>query len=518
MSRTKKDPTEFLAAVTRVLGAGTVTVTRAMIQKVVDQEGLAWPHWLTSDVRHRGQRGQYNLKANMSLSPLPKTASGTRAYKSNPKVPVFRPQIPQTVSAPPLQQTVPAIANTAVPVLVDSSQLGSTETFEHQSLVPLIKKAYVPFGHYNTLRSIVSSGRFYTSFVTGLSGNGKTEMVEQICANLDREVIRVNITAETDEDDLLGGFRLQDGKTVWQNGPVVVAMERGALLLLDEVDLGSNKLMCLQPVLEGKPVYLKKINKVVKPNKGFNVIATANTKGQGSMDGKFVGTQVLNEAFLERFSITIEQEYPSNKVEEKILIGALGVAMDESALVMDDFHAGKAIEFISYLVAWASGVRKSYFDGAISEIISTRRLIHIINAFVIFDYNRRMAVELCLSRFDIDTKTQFMDLYTKIDPEVDGLVKPQAAPEGVSVPEVTAESDLASLPGQATDVLNRMAQAVAKNKAAQQASTAATAQAAAKKAVDWNQTLKDVSDNANSETLKDITQRLSDLITAKKSA
>jgi MoxR-like ATPase len=222
-------------------------------------------------------------------------------------------------------------------------------------------------------------------------------------------MVRVNITIETDEDDLIGGFRLVDGRTVWQNGPVVVAMERGAVLLLDEVDLGSNKLMCLQPVLEGKPIYLKKINKVITPMPGFNVIATANTKGKGSDDGRFIGTNVMNEAFLERFSITMEQEYPAQKVEQKILNNVLGANGIEDT------------GFTDKLVQWADVIRKSFYEGAVSEIISTRRLVHICEAFVIFGQKRDKAIELCLNRFDVDTKTGFMDLYKKLDETINPL-------------------------------------------------------------------------------------------------
>jgi midasin (ATPase involved in ribosome maturation) len=271
------------------------------------------------------------------------------------------------------------------------------------SFVPEKAEGYVPFGHFNDVRSIVKSQRFYPLYITGLSGNGKTMMVEQVCAAEKRECIRTNITIETDEDDLLGGFRLIDGKTVWQNGPVVVAMERGSILLLDEVDLGSNKLMCLQPVLEGKPIYLKKINKVITPAKGFNIIATANTKGKGSDDGRFIGTNVMNEAFLERFSVTLEQEYPVAKTEAKILNNVLVKAGLEDK------------QFVDKLVTWAEVIRKSFVEGAVSDIISTRRLVHICEAFAIFNGNREKAVELCLNRFDVDTKTSFLDLYKKVD-------------------------------------------------------------------------------------------------------
>ena len=269
-------------------------------------------------------------------------------------------------------------------------------------IVPKKDPVFVSFGNYPDVKSIIKSKMFYPVFITGLSGNGKTMGVTQACAENKRELIRVNITIETDEDDLLGGYRLKDGQTVWQNGPVIEAMERGAVLLLDEIDLASNKIMCLQPILEGSGVFVKKINRFVKPSHGFNVVATANTKGQGSDDGKFIGTNVLNEAFLERFPITFEQSYPKPAVEEKILINTLSKS------------GKKDQDFCKKLVTWADVIRKTYFDGGVDEIISTRRLVHIIQAYAIF--NKKMkAVEVCTNRFDDDTKNSFIELYTKVD-------------------------------------------------------------------------------------------------------
>ena len=269
-------------------------------------------------------------------------------------------------------------------------------------IIPKKDSVFVSFGNYPDLKSIVKSNMFYPVFITGLSGNGKTMGVTQACAEAKKELIRVNITIETDEDDLLGGYRLKDGQTVWQNGPVIEAMERGALLLLDEIDLASNKIMCLQPILEGSGIFVKKINRFVKPKNGFNVIATANTKGQGSDDGKFIGTNVLNEAFLERFPITFEQKYPTAKIEEKILVNTLAKS------------GKKDKDFCKKLVTWADVIRKTYFDGGVDEIISTRRLVHIIQAYAIF--NKKMkAVEVCTNRFDDDTKNSFIELYTKVD-------------------------------------------------------------------------------------------------------
>ena len=269
-------------------------------------------------------------------------------------------------------------------------------------IVPKKEVTFVSFGNQPDLKSIIKSGMFYPVFITGLSGNGKTLGVTQACAENRRELIRVNVTIETDEDDLIGGYRLREGQTVWQNGPVIEAMERGAILLLDEIDLASNKIMCLQPILEGSGIFVKKINKYIKPKTGFNVIATANTKGQGSEDGKYIGTNVLNEAFLERFPITFEQKYPSVKIEEKILIKNL------------EKSGKKNKDFCQKLVTWADVIRKTYFDGGVDEIISTRRLVHIIQAYTIFN-DKQKAIEVCTNRFDDDTKNSFVELYGKVD-------------------------------------------------------------------------------------------------------
>jgi midasin (ATPase involved in ribosome maturation) len=271
-----------------------------------------------------------------------------------------------------------------------------------QNLIPDKDDTFVKFGNFNDIKKIISSRLFYPTFITGLSGNGKTFGVEQSCAQLGRELIRVNITIETDEDDLIGGFRLVDGNTAWHNGPVIEALERGAILLLDEIDLASNKILCLQSILEGKGVFLKKIGRWVKPADGFNVIATANTKGKGSDDGRFIGTNVLNEAFLERFPVTFEQEYPSPKIEQKILEG---VALDVSVEDRD---------FCKRLVDWADIIRKTFYDGGIEEIISTRRLVHIIRAYSIFQ-DKAKAIQVCVNRFDDETKQAFLELYDKVD-------------------------------------------------------------------------------------------------------
>jgi hypothetical protein len=274
-----------------------------------------------------------------------------------------------------------------------------------ESFIPDKDSHFVRFGHCKDVESIVKSRIFYPTFVTGLSGNGKTFMIEQVCARLNREMFRVNVTIETDEDDLLGHYLLKDGETVWQDGPAIQAMKRGAILLLDEVDLASNKIMCLQPVLEGKGIFIKKINQWIRPVRGFNVFATANTKGKGSDDGRFIGTNILNEAFLERFAITMEQDYPSISVEKKILNAVLVSLGCENE------------EFVDKLTNWADIIRKTFYDGGVDEIIATRRLVHICNAYAIFG-DKMKSIQMCVNRFDEETKSAFLDLYSKVDADV----------------------------------------------------------------------------------------------------
>jgi len=298
------------------------------------------------------------------------------------------------------------VTTKAVEEIERSYNAPSVEPQVEQNLIPQKDDTFVKFGPFNDLKAILKAGVFYPTFITGLSGNGKTFSVEQACAQLNKELIRVNITIETDEDDLIGGFRLIDGNTVWHNGPVVEALERGATLLLDEIDLASNKILCLQSILEGNGVFLKKIGKFVKPAAGFNVVATANTKGKGSDDGRFIGTNVLNEAFLERFPVTFEQQYPSVAIEKKILLRvAASVGSHDE-------------DFCNRLVDWADIIRKTFYDGGIEEIISTRRLVHIIRAYSIFK-NKVKAIEVCVNRFDDETKQAFLELYDKVDADVD---------------------------------------------------------------------------------------------------
>ena len=350
---------------------GRTEITRSEINDLVKQGKLKNPSWLKSD-QYKVKRGVYSL-------------------------PIEGNDFSPNLTNVPLEEEQPKTDTVSQAAYVVSSLTGN--------IVPTKDPVFVPWGHFKDIKSIVTSKQFYPIFITGLSGNGKTMNVQQACAVSKRECIRVNITIETDEDDLLGGYRLQDGQTVWQNGPVIEAMERGAVLLLDEIDLASNKIMCLQPILEGNGVFIKKINKFVKPANGFNVIATANTKGQGSEDGKFIGTNILNEAFLERFPITVEQSYPSNKNEIKML---------DNVMTQKGLTKQVDKKFAENLITWADIIRKTFYEGGVDEIISTRRLVHIVDAYAIFK-DKMKSIQMCTNRFDNDTKTSFIDLYTKID-------------------------------------------------------------------------------------------------------
>ena len=379
----------FVDAATEKFGEGAV-LSRAEIKEISQSLGLGNPSWFKKS-EYRVDTGKYKLPVlDGSEEVIPSTVIPKTKKVSKP-VPTPAP----VVAEPVAQEAVMSLVAT---------------NMETQNLVPSPFEGFVPWGHFATIKKIVESKMFYPVFVTGLSGNGKTLMIEQIHAKLKKELIRVNITIETDEDDLLGGFRLINGETKFVPGPVIEAMERGCTLLLDECDLGSNKLLALQPVLEGKGVYLKKVNKWVTPKEGFNVMATANTKGKGSEDGRFIGTNILNEAFLERFAITIEQPYATTATEKKIVLGSMKKygSVDE--------------EFATNLVTWAEVIRKTFFEGGVDEVISTRRLDHIAKAFAIFE-DKMKSIELCVNRFDDDTKESFMDLYTKIDAGVDPLAE-----------------------------------------------------------------------------------------------
>ena len=368
----------------------TDVVTRAELDEICESTGMfVWPPaWIVKDKSRRAGRGLYNVPEIGILK-----SGGTTA-------PVVSAEVAQ--DSQDAVATVPVVPTGSVPTVNTSMNLAMGMTGgERETLVPSISGSYVRWGHFKDIEKIIKANLNMNIFITGLSGNGKTLMVEQVCAKLKKECYRVNITRQTDEDDLLGGFRLINGNTVWQDGPVVAAMKSGGVLLLDEIDLGDAKLMCLQPILEGKGVYLKKINQWVKPAHGFCVFATANTKGKGSDDGRFIGTGIMNEAMLDRFPVTFEQPYPTPATEKKILVKA----------GCDD------VDFAVHLTAWAEIIRKSFYEGAIEEIISTRRLVDIITTNNIFN-DKAKAIDLCLARFDDDTKEAFMNLYSKVDADI----------------------------------------------------------------------------------------------------
>jgi len=365
-----KNQEAFVTAASQKYGN---TITRQQILELMETEGFKKPVWLVRGNKYRIDRGMYRLPV-AGAEPVP-----------TPK--------PETQVA--LQ-----------PAALVKDMNVTTESFT-ENLVPEKDPLFVPFGNFTKIKQIVASKMFYPVYVTGLSGNGKTFGIEQACAQTNREVIRINFTVETDEDDLIGGFRLIDGDTKFFKGPIIKAMEKGAVALLDELDLANPaKVMCLQSILEGKGYFIKKTGEYVKPAPGFTVIATANTKGKGSDDGRFIGTNVMNEAFLERFPITVEQEYPPVATEKKIL-----------GKVFDDLGVNDA-EFVEKLVDWADIIRKTFYDGGVDEIVSTRRLVHIAKAYSIFS-DKMTAIEMCINRFDEDTKQSFKDLYTKVDSGVE---------------------------------------------------------------------------------------------------
>jgi len=376
----KKIDRENLVARLQEQDNGTGVFTRRQIIDTAESLGLGFPAWLVNGRKDlKVDRGVYNL---------------TAMFGGQAVAPVAQPTIP---AAQPIE-----VVETKNPEFVVQAKL----QVEVDNLVPNKDETFVPFGFYKDLKKVLQGNLFYPIFISGLSGNGKTTMVEQVCANLKREAIRVNISIETDEDDLIGGNTLVDGNVVYREGPVLTAMKRGAILILDEIDRGSNKMMCLQAILEGKPYFNKKTGETVSPAPGFNIVATANTKGRGSDDGKFISANILDEAFLERFAITVEQEYPTMSTEKKIVLRKM-----DRANIQDE-------DFATHLVTWSDVIRKTYYEGAIDELISTRRLEHIVNAFAVFG-DKQKAVQLCVNRFDEDTKQAFIDLYSKVDPTVE---------------------------------------------------------------------------------------------------
>ena len=376
---TAEDQAHLLEALVNEYGE---FATSKQILDFADKSGCPIPYFILRDDKRKAGRGKYKLARHVDLA---------RAGAFDK--PVF-------TETKEVTETTPAVVTSNVVGIASKRAVNVTESF-----IPPALSTYVPFGFFTDLRNIISSKIFYPVFIQGHSGNGKTLMVEQVCADLGREVIRVNITKRTDETDLIGSYELIDGSTVRREGPVITAMRRGAVLLLDEVDLGTEDLLCLQPILEGKHYFDKKTGEVITPQHGFQIIATANTKGKGSDDGRYIGTNVLNEAMLERFAITVEQEYPNVKIERQIL------AKNFAALGVED------ATFVARLCQWAEVIRKSFADGVVDELISTRRLVHIAKAYAIFK-DRAKAVELCLNRFDADTKTAFLDLYSKVDADV----------------------------------------------------------------------------------------------------
>lgn len=347
----------------------------------------ALPAWVAQDKSRRRGRGVYNIPEMVVMENAIENLSETSS---------------ETLDTHETSATMSNMNSNSYNLVMPSNDV---------NLVPVKNDTFVPWGHYEDINTILASKQFAPVYITGLSGNGKTTMIEQICANTGRDLIRVNITAETDEDDLLGGFRLVNGETKFVFGGVVQAMQRGAILLLDEIDLGTERMMCLQPVLEGKGIYLKKIGMYVKPAPGFNVVATANTKGKGESD-RFVGTRCMNEAFLDRFSYWFEQDYADRTVEARIIIRKMKAYGREDK------------DFAQYLTKWAETIRQGFKAGGLDDILTTRRLEEICKAFAIFG-DKEKAIKLTLTRFDPATQKAFYDLYTKVDPTI--LPNPEAA-------------------------------------------------------------------------------------------
>jgi MoxR-like ATPase len=383
----KANQIKFLEAITSAYGKNAI-VTMAGIKEIVDESNFKRSdyRWLTRE-EHRADRGKYRL-----------------------------PSLPSATNT----ENLAAMAADIVPIRREqpvAKKFDPNAVSEHDyAQVPAKDKHYVPFGEFKMIEKIVASGKFFPVFISGHSGNGKTFMVEQVCAKVKRPMIRVQMSRETDEDDLIGGFRLIDGETKFMKGPVLRAMEIGALLLIDEADRADpGKAMCLQGILEGKPYFMKKTGEIIEATEGFNVIVTANTKGRGSDDGRYVAATMLDDAWLERFPITIEQEYPTAAIEKKILTNYLS----DDTITEDD----KA--FVDHLTVWSEIIRKTFTEGAIDELISTRRLVHIAQTFRMIG-DRQKAIRLCINRFDEETKTAFLDLYAKVDPTINPVTETPA--------------------------------------------------------------------------------------------
>ena len=354
---------------------GTKEITKGQAKRIKEVFDVCVPQVIFQGTTNRVSRGVYKIPTNA--------------------VGIVPEKVLVVVSDDSPVNSKPNVATTTGAMQLDASI----------NFVPKIDNSYVSWGNSNDIKKILKSKLFFPVYLTGMSGNGKTFGIEQTCANLGREMIRVNFTAETDEDDLFGGFRLVNGETVFQYGPVVEAMKRGAVLLLDEIDLASSKVMALQSVLEGKGYFIKKRGEWIEPSNGFTVIATANTKGKGSDDGRFVGTNVLNEAFLDRFSVTMYQAYPSESIEKKIL---------QKAAEGFGLRSAEVDAFIPNLTMWGDIIRKTFEDGGVDEIISTRRLVDILKSYSIFN-NKEKAIKMSIERFDDETRESFLSLYEKID-------------------------------------------------------------------------------------------------------
>jgi hypothetical protein len=406
-----EDQLFWIRAIRERMQPGEIYFYRKMVIKMVDELKKPMPGWLIGTSTYQVPEGHVDHERGKFW--LPKE-NGWWAGSEEPE-PVTEEEVAdREVLADEAEANFKALA---------AAKKAEAEAHPHEhrevvvmteSFIPDLKTGYVPFGVFEEINDLITSGIFCPVYVPGNTGCGKTLAIEQACAVQRREIVRVNITEDTDEDDLLGGFRLVKGETVWHEGPVVTAMKMGAILLLDEIDLGSNKIMCLQPILEGSAVFLKKIGQVIKPAAGFTIFATANTKGQGSADGRFVGTNVMNEAFLDRFALTLEQDYPPNHIEIKILKNLFDVTKHTTT----DLDA-----FAGYLVKWADGSRKVHKTGGAGDVISTRRLVHIVAAFNAFGGNRMRAVSMALNRFDDQTKAAFLESYQKCDPDASKLLQ-----------------------------------------------------------------------------------------------
>lgn len=422
---------EFIQKVReRGFGKKDGTISRKEVMLIKLGYNLPYPSWLCADPARRISHGVYSLPEAMdNHNPSPQSEPNM----IDVKISDFSPQVEEPATEMQLTGTTDLSLTRQVDVI--SNEL------EKDSLIPVKNSLYIRHGHHADVEKILSTNRFLPIWITGLSGNGKTFMVEQVCAKIRREMIRVNITSMTDEDDLIGGFRLINGETVWQDGPVVLAMKRGAILLLDECDLGTEKIMCLQPVLEGKGIFIKKINTFVSPAKGFNIVATSNTKGQGGDNSdRFVGTQIMNEAFLERFAITLEQEYPTKANEKKILLSLM-----ENLNCIDE-------QFTDNLVSWADGIRRTFTAGGVNDIITTRRLCQIINLYSVFG-DRKKAINHATARFNTESREAFLNLYDKVDstPVEASVQTPASVETSTETPDIAKNAD---------DIKNKLASGI----------------------------------------------------------